>query len=65
MFGTYQRLRVSVYASNREVIKAASRKLTKQAMRSEYRKPRHEFYRQMLGHHVKARDLASFVARGL
>lgn len=59
MFGTYQRLRVSIYASNRDVIAAARLKL-----KPKYRKhrgaraQRHAFYRQILEYHAKAGDLA-------
>lgn len=55
MYGTYQRLNVSVYASNREVIRAASRKLKPSARHSrEYREGRHLFYRNMIEYHAKA-----------
>jgi uncharacterized protein (DUF305 family) len=60
MFGTYQRLHVSVHASNREVIKAASKKLKPKVRYAYmYRDARHEFYRNMLAHHAMARDLAN------
>ena len=59
MVGTYQRLNLSVYASNREVIRAASRKLKPSARRSrEYREGRHLFYRNMLEYHAEALRLA-------
>lgn len=55
MFGTYQRLHVSVHATNREVIKAASKKLKPAARTSrEYREGRHLFYRNMLEYHAQA-----------
>jgi hypothetical protein len=59
MFATYQRLGVHIYASDREVIRAASRKL-KRSVRfaRKHRKARHAFYRQMLRYHLKARKLA-------
>ena len=53
MYGTYCRLNVHVYASNREVIKAASRKLKPEVRRSrEQRDARHRFYRSMLEYHA-------------
>jgi hypothetical protein len=58
MFATYQRLHVLVSASNREVIKAASKKLKPAARTSrEYREGRHLFYRNMLEYHAQARNL--------
>jgi hypothetical protein len=58
--GTYNRLGVHVYASPREVIRAARTKLKHQALRDrEYRKSRHEFYRAMLKFHKKARKLVT------
>lgn len=58
MFGTYQRLRLHVSATPREVIKAAQGKLKKAARYSrEQRAARHAFYRQMLEYHQGARDL--------
>ena len=53
MFGTYERLRVSVFASEIAVVKAARRKLAPHATRAQ----RHAFYRQMLQHHANARRL--------
>jgi len=57
-YATYQRLRVRVSASNREVIHAASRKL-KPSVRYAFmhRDARHEFYRNMIAHHNMARAL--------
>ena len=49
MFGTYQRLRVPVSASAREVLRAAQRKLRKPVRYSrDHREARHQFYRAML-----------------
>jgi hypothetical protein len=56
--GTYERLGVTVFASNREVIKAASRKLKLEArFARKQRKTRHAFYREMLACHRAALDL--------
>jgi len=59
MYGTYCRLNVHVFASNRDVITAASRKMLKASVRRgrEHRAARHAFYRQMLHCHRKDRDL--------
>jgi hypothetical protein len=58
MFGTYNRLRVHVYASDRAVIKAASLKLKKQFRHTRKdRVARHKFYRQMLDYHHEHQDL--------
>ena len=58
MFAFYERLNMHVYASNREVIKAASRKLKRSARYSrEYREARHVFYTGILKHHAAARSL--------
>jgi hypothetical protein len=56
--GIYERLAVSVFASDREVIKAASRKLRPEARFSRnHRKARHSFYRDMLARHRAALQL--------
>jgi hypothetical protein len=58
MFGTYQRLRVPVWATNREVIKAANRKIKRECRRGlKYRGPRHAMYLALLEHHANARNL--------
>jgi hypothetical protein len=55
---TYQRLSVTVFASNRAVIKAASRKLKcKARFARKHRTARHAFYREMLACHRAALDL--------
>lgn len=65
-FGTYQRLDVHVMASSREVIRAARGKLTSPVIRQRlYRQWRHAFYRQMLKHHARERDLYRRVTGGL
>jgi hypothetical protein len=56
--GTYERLGVSVFASTRKVIRAASRKLRPEATSSrKHRKARHAFYREMLACHRAALEL--------
>jgi hypothetical protein len=56
--GTYERLGVTVFASNREVIKASSRKLKPEArFTRKHRKARHAFYREVLASHRAALDL--------
>ena len=55
---TYQRLGVTVFATNREVIKAAARKLKREArFARKHRAARHAFYREMLTCHRAALDL--------
>lgn len=52
MFGTYCRLGVPVWSSDREVIRAARRLLAARARRGrDLRAERHAFYRQMLEFH--------------
>jgi hypothetical protein len=63
MLGTYHRLNLPVWASNREVIKAASRKL-KNWRNPKEREARHKFYRTMIDYHQKARKLYNYVQRG-
>lgn len=53
---TYGRLGVHVWASDREVIKAASTKLKNKFNRAE-REARHKFYRRMLEEHKAQQDL--------
>lgn len=58
-FGTYERLGVSIYASNRDVIRAARNKLRPSCWHDPaYRDGRKLFYRNMLEYHARARDLA-------
>lgn len=60
MFATYCRLNVNVWASNREVIKAASLKLKKDVRYSRaHRATRHAFYRDMLSHHAGQQRLCA------
>ena len=56
--GAYERLGLTVFASNRELIKAASRKLKPEArFHRKHRKARHAFYREMLARHRAALEL--------
>lgn len=58
MYGTYLRLDVTVWASNRMVIRAARRKLARSARRDpKKRDARKRFYREMLEHHANAQRL--------
>lgn len=60
MFGTYQRLRLSVYASDVAVIKQFSRKMLRKNVRftREHKAARKNAYRAMLEYHAGARELA-------
>jgi hypothetical protein len=60
MYGTYLRLGVTVWTSDRAVIRAARRKLTRSA-RSDpsKREARKRFYREMLEHHANAQRLVA------
>jgi hypothetical protein len=56
--GTYERLNVTVFASNRTVIKAASRKINhKHRFGRAKREARRAFYREILAAHEAARAL--------
>jgi hypothetical protein len=58
VFGTYCRLRVPVWSTDREVIRASRRLLSARARRGrELRAERHAFYRQMLEFHHGEQDL--------
>ena len=60
MYGTYLRLGVTVWASNREVIRAARRKLTPSARHDPAkREARKRFYSEMLEHHANAQRLVA------
>lgn len=62
MIGTYNRLRVSVHASNREVIAKARKKIAKRHRHCpSKREDRKAFYRAMLEQHRKARELYHYV----
>lgn len=52
MYGTYLRLDITVRDGWRAVVRAASRKLTRQARRDpKHRAARKRFYREMLDYH--------------
>jgi hypothetical protein len=58
MHGTYLRLGVTVWASDRSVIRAARRKLARSARRDPAKRDaRKRFYREMLEHHANAQRL--------
>jgi hypothetical protein len=58
MYGKYSSLYVSVFASGRDGIRAARKKLDQRYRRARrYRGHRHAFYRQMLDYHQRSRDL--------
>jgi hypothetical protein len=62
----YNRLRVSVGASNRAVIRAAYRLLGKRSRYTRaYRTQRHLWLRAILAEHRSARELYQFVMRGM
>lgn len=62
MIGTYHRLNVTVFASNLEVIRAARKKLKREAFKREHRTFRHEFYSRLLSIHADAQRLYFTVA---
>ena len=57
MYGTYLRLGITVWDSDRTVIRAARRKLTRPARDPAKREARKRFYREMLEHHASAQRL--------
>jgi hypothetical protein len=58
MYGTYLRLDVTVHDNWRTVVRAASRKLNRQALRDPNRRTaRKEFYRQMIDYHRQAQNV--------
>ena len=59
MYGTYCRLRISIWASDFEVIRAARKKIVKKFRTDRAKRDaRHKFYEAMLGYHHEARQLA-------
>lgn len=57
MYGTYLQLDITVHDGRRTIIRAASCKLTRQALRDpKHRAARKQFYRQMLDYHRQAQD---------
>ena len=60
MYGTYLRLGVTVWDSDRTVIRAARRKLTRYARRDPAKRDAHKrFYCEMLVHHADAQRLVA------
>jgi hypothetical protein len=58
MYGTYLRLDITVHDGWRAVVRAASRKLNRQALRDPNRRAaRKAFYRQMLEYHRQAQNI--------
>lgn len=58
MYGTYLRLDINVHESWRAVVRAASRKLTRQARHDpKHRTASRRFYRQMLDYHRQAQTI--------
>jgi hypothetical protein len=58
MYSTYLRLDITVHDNWRAVVRAASRKLNRQALRDPNRRTaRKEFYRQMLDYHRQAQNI--------
>lgn len=56
MYGTYCRLHLPVWATDREVIRAAHRKLKRSVRRAhKHREVRHSILRELLEHHTRAR----------
>jgi hypothetical protein len=64
MFGTYQRLHVHVMASDLEVIRAARKKLSREAFKREHRAFRRDFYATLLNYHREAQSLFYSTLRG-
>jgi hypothetical protein len=63
-YGQYCRLRVTVWATNREVIKATSRMIKKTHRYDRAsRVPRHVFYRSALELHKDAQKLMGYAMR--
>jgi hypothetical protein len=63
MFSTYLRLRVPVWASTREVIRATYGRMRPDARTWPHRAARHSIIREMLGHHAQAQNLHERVTR--
>jgi uncharacterized protein (DUF305 family) len=60
MYVTYLRLGITVWDSDRAVIRAARRKLARSARRDPAKRDAHKrFYREMLEHHANAQRLAA------
>ena len=60
MYGTYLRLDITVHDGRRAVVRAASRKLTRQALRDpKHRAARKRFYCQMLDYHRQSQEIVT------
>jgi len=60
MYGSYLRLDITVHDGWRAVVRAASRKLNRQALRDPNRRAaRKAFYRQMLAYHRQAQEIVA------
>jgi hypothetical protein len=60
MYGTYLRLDITVHDGWRAVVRAASGKLNRQALRDPNRRAaRKAFYRQMLDYHRQAQEIVA------
>jgi hypothetical protein len=60
MYGTYLRLDITVHDGWRAVVRAASRKLTRQSLCDPNRRTaRKAFYRQMLAYHRQAQQIVA------
>ncbi len=60
MYGTYLWLDITVHDGWRAVVRAASRKLTRQALRNpKHRAARKRFYRQMLDYHRQSQEIVT------
>lgn len=57
MYSTYLRLRVPVWASARDVIRALYGRMRPDARQHGHRSARHAIIREMLGHHARAQDI--------
>lgn len=58
MYGTYLRLDITVHANWQAVVRAASRKLARQARHDPAKRAqRKQFYRVMLEHHRNVQEL--------
>jgi hypothetical protein len=60
VYATYLRLDILVWDSDRAVIRAARRKLSRSAWNDPHkREARKRFYREMLGHHAEAQRIVT------
>ena len=62
--GQYERLQLHVSASNREVIRKAHKRLSKEGKSRAFRSERHEWLRSLVEEHREARELYGYVMRG-